>query len=74
MSRLSIATDKDKRSYEIFSLNQVSGSLKNGQRSDFWLRSTVCFRKIDGDWFIVHDQVSVPADFESGRAAFDLEP
>ncbi len=56
------------------SLNRVSGSLKNGRRSDFWLRSTVCFRKIDGNWLITHDQVSVPADFESGRAALDLEP
>ncbi len=56
------------------SLNRVSGSLKNGRRSAFWLRSTVCFRKIGGNWLIAHDQVSVPVDFESGRAALDLEP
>jgi ketosteroid isomerase-like protein len=39
-----------------------------------WLRWTACFRKIDGNWLIVHDQVSVPVDPESGRALLNLEP
>jgi uncharacterized protein (TIGR02246 family) len=56
------------------SLNRISGTLKNGNRSDFWLRSTTCFRKIDGNWLIVHDQASVPLDLESGRALLNLEP
>lgn len=56
------------------SLNRISGTLKNGHRSDHWLRWTACFRKIDGKWLIVHDHVSLPVDFESGRALFDLEP
>ena len=56
------------------SLNRISGTLKNGHRSDFWLRWTACFRKIDGNWLIVHHQASVPFDPESGRAALDLEP
>src|SRR5262245_62702338 len=30
------------------SLNRVSGTLKNGDRTNFWLRWTACFRKIDG--------------------------
>src|SRR4051812_4688337 len=30
------------------SLNRISGTLKNGNRVEFWLRSTTCFRKIDG--------------------------
>jgi len=42
------------------SLNRVSGTLKNGNRTDFWLRWTACFRKIDGNWLVAHDQVSVP--------------
>jgi len=56
------------------SLNRISGTLKNGNRTDFWLRSTTCFRKINGNWLIVHDQVSVPLDLESGRALLNLEP
>ena len=56
------------------SLNRVSGTLKNGHRTDFWLRWTACFRKIDGNWLVAHDQVSVPIDPESGRALLNLEP
>jgi ketosteroid isomerase-like protein len=44
------------------SLNRISGTL------------TTCFRKIDGNWLIVHDQASVPLDLESGRALLNLEP
>jgi ketosteroid isomerase-like protein len=56
------------------SLNRVSGTMKNGNRTGFWLRWTACLRKIDGNWLIAHDQVSVPVDPESGRALLNLEP
>lgn len=56
------------------SLNRISGTLKSGKRSDYWLRWTTCFRKIDGNWLIVHHQASVPLDVQSGRALRDLEP
>jgi ketosteroid isomerase-like protein len=57
-----------------YSLNRVSGTLKNGTRTDYWVRWTGCFRKIDGNWLIVHDQVSVPADMGSGTALLNLQP
>jgi ketosteroid isomerase-like protein len=56
------------------SLNRISGTLQNGHRSDFWLRWTTCFRKIDGHWLIAHHQASVPLDVESGRALLNLKP
>jgi ketosteroid isomerase-like protein len=56
------------------SLNRMNARLKNGQKADFWLRWTACFQKIGDKWLIVHEQVSVPADFESGRAVFNLKP
>jgi ketosteroid isomerase-like protein len=57
------------------SLNRISGALKkDGTRIEQWLRWTSCFRKIDGDWLIVHDHVSVPTDFATGKAMLDLEP
>jgi ketosteroid isomerase-like protein len=56
------------------SLNRISGTLKNGTRTDFWLRWTTCFQKIDGNWLIAHDHVSVPLDPESGTALMNLEP
>jgi ketosteroid isomerase-like protein len=57
-----------------YSLNRISGTLQDGHRNELWLRWTACFRKIDGTWLIVHDQVSVPVDFASGSALLDLEP
>ena len=56
------------------SLNRISGTLKNGGRTDMWVRATTGLRKIDGDWLIIHDQVSVPVDFETGTALRDLTP
>lgn len=56
------------------SLNRMNAKLKNGQRADFWLRWTACFRKMEDKWLIVHEQVSVPVDFGNGKAVFDLEP
>jgi ketosteroid isomerase-like protein len=58
-----------------YGFNRISGTLQNGNASSgFWVRATTCFRKIDGNWLIVHDHVSVPLDIESGRASLDLEP
>ena len=56
------------------SLNRISGTMNNGQKTDLWLRWTACFRKINGKWLIVHHQNSVPVDLETGRAVLDLKP
>lgn len=56
------------------SLNRVSGTLNNGQKTDLWLRWTACFRKINGQWLIVHHQNSVPVDLEHGKALLSLKP
>jgi ketosteroid isomerase-like protein len=54
---------------------RLSGTLKNGTATGgMWVRGTLCFRKIDGDWFIAHDQASVPFDVASGKGVVDLEP
>jgi uncharacterized protein (TIGR02246 family) len=39
-----------------------------------WLRVTVCLRKVNGAWLIVHDHCSVPFDPQSGKAMLDLAP
>jgi ketosteroid isomerase-like protein len=56
------------------SLNRMSGTLESGQEVALWVRWTACFRRINGRWLIVHEQVSVPVDLDSGRALLDLEP
>ncbi len=58
----------------VHALERFTGKLKGGQPSDMWLRYTGGLRKIDGRWLIVHDHVSVPTDFESGKALLDLKP
>ena len=58
----------------VHSLNHVSGTLAGGQISGMWLRWTVCFRRIDGVWLIVHDHVSVPADLQRAHALVNLTP
>jgi uncharacterized protein (TIGR02246 family) len=58
----------------IFALERIGGTLKNGQKSEVWVRATECYRKIKGHWLAVHDHISVPADVETGKAALDLKP
>lgn len=55
-------------------LYRVSGTMTNGKEVDMWVRSTVCFRKTDGEWLVAHEQTSVPFDAESGKASVDLKP
>lgn len=57
------------------SLNRLSGTLRNGTRTTgFWVRATMCFRKLHGAWLIAHDQVSVPLDLTTGAALMNLQP
>ncbi len=69
---LSIAADDDLAFSH--SLNRISGTTKNGQKSDRWLRWTAGYRKTNGAWRIVHEHVSVPVDVKSGQAVLDLKP
>ena len=56
------------------SLNQIRGTTTTGENFATWLRVTVCYRKLDGQWTVTHEHVSVPFDPESGRASVDLKP
>ncbi|HKR02174.1 MAG TPA: nuclear transport factor 2 family protein [Pyrinomonadaceae bacterium] len=55
-------------------LYRISGTMTNGKEVSMWLRSTICFRKLDGKWMITHEHTSVPFDAESGKASLDIEP
>ncbi|WP_410792227.1 YybH family protein [Kribbella sp. C-35] len=58
----------------VYSLNRMNAVMKLGGKIDYWLRWTAAWQKIDGQWLIVHDQVSVPTNFQDGSAAMDLMP
>src|SRR5688500_7757649 len=50
------------------SLDRSSGTKKNGERSEMWMRTTMCYRKVADEWRITHEHVSVPFDMQSFKA------
>ena len=56
------------------SLNHVTGTLTDGKSLDMYWRATLCLRKIDGEWLVVHTHTSVPFDMQTGEAQIDLKP
>ncbi|HWD77554.1 MAG TPA: nuclear transport factor 2 family protein [Kribbella sp.] len=59
----------------VYSLNHMNATMAAGGKIDYWLRWTSAWRKLDGEWMVVHDHVSVPTDFAGGgRSAMDLTP
>jgi uncharacterized protein (TIGR02246 family) len=55
-------------------LNRMRGR-QGGEDQDLWYRTTMCLRKTNGRWRIVHEHSSVPFHMDgSYRAAVDLQP
>ena len=54
------------------SLNRFGGVRRGGEPVVNWLCSTICLRKVDGQWKIVHEHTSVPFDMKSGKALLHL--
>ncbi len=55
-------------------LNHCGGTDKDGHQHSSWMRVSSAYRKIKGQWRIVHEHFSAPFDPESGKALFDLQP
>ena len=55
-------------------LIRASGTLKNGRDVGYWVRATSSAQRSSQGWFIAHEHVSLPVDFESRSAAMDLVP
>nr|WP_067056447.1 SgcJ/EcaC family oxidoreductase [Mucilaginibacter sp. L294] len=56
------------------SLTRTYGTSIQGEDLDMWYRTTTCYKKTNGQWLIVHEHVSDPVDFETGKTLFDLKP
>lgn len=57
------------------SLNRMTGKKTSGEEVDLWVRATICYRKIGGEWRVAHEHISVPFHMDgSFRAAVDLHP
>jgi uncharacterized protein (TIGR02246 family) len=53
---------------------RCGGTGPDGEEHAAWLRVTVCLRRMDGRWLIVHDHCSTPFDPATTRALLDLAP
>jgi ketosteroid isomerase-like protein len=54
------------------SIQHVSGTATDGSPTDFTVRVTDVYRKIDGKWLIVQEHVSVPLDFSGSKPEPDM--
>jgi PhnB protein len=57
------------------SLNRMSGTRSDGEKTELWFRVTIGFRKSGSVWKVAHEHSSVPFYMDgSFRAAVDLAP
>lgn len=42
-------------------LSHVTGTRLGGDKADYWVRVTACFQKMNGQWHVAHEHVSIPA-------------
>jgi ketosteroid isomerase-like protein len=58
------------------SLNRLSATPQGApEKFDLWFRATVCLRKMDCTWRIIHEHTSTPFYMDgSFKAAVDLRP
>jgi len=57
-----------------YCLAHMVGITSEGTKMDTWMRHTAGFRKIDGEWLVTHEQLSVPIEMESNKALWELKP
>jgi ketosteroid isomerase-like protein len=56
------------------SLSHVQSTRMTGERADYWVRVTSGLQKMNGQWMVTHEHVSVPIKMETMKGAFDLQP
>ena len=42
-------------------LSHVTGTRAGGEKANYWVRVTTCFQKVNGQWLVGHEHVSMPA-------------
>lgn len=54
-------------------LTKLMGTM-GGEPIDVWTRETNVLRRIDDEWMVVHDYVSIAVDFAAARSCRDQRP
>lgn len=55
-------------------LHRCGGTSDKGDAEVGWLRMTSGYRRLEGQWKVVHEHFSAPFAMESGQVLLDLEP
>jgi len=65
LTDLDVTTD-DNLAYS-HSIQRVAGTDKQGKKLDLTVRVTDVYKKINGNWLVIHEHVSVPVDLDTGK-------
>jgi uncharacterized protein (TIGR02246 family) len=55
-------------------LSHVKSTRTTGERADYWVRVTSGLQKMNGQWMVTREHVSVPIKLETMQGALDLQP
>jgi uncharacterized protein (TIGR02246 family) len=72
LSELAIATDHSLAYGHC--IQRVVGTDKQGKKIDLTVRVTDVYKKIKGNWLVIHEHVSVPVDLETGKPDLTSKP
>ena len=72
LTDLDITTD-DNLAYS-HSIQRVAGTDKQGEKLDLTVRVTDVYKKINGNWLVIHEHVSVPVDLDTGKPDLTSKP
>ena len=56
------------------SIQHVVGTDKQGTKLDLTVRVTDVYKKINGNWLVIHEHVSVPVDLDTGKPDLTSKP
>jgi len=56
------------------SIQRVTGTNTKGQPMDLTVRVTGVYRKIKGNWLVVHEHISVPVHLDTGKPDLSSKP
>ena len=72
LTDLDITTD-DNLAYS-HSIQRVAGTDKQGKKLDLTVRVTDVYKKINSNWLVIHEHVSVPVDLDTGKPDLTSKP
>lgn len=56
------------------SIQHLAGTMKDGKKMDLTVRITDGYKRINGQWLIAHEHVSVPVDVLTGKSDLTSKP